>query len=197
MPLERGLTAHEAKLDLRVELDELDSMISDLKVRYDQYFTGLQPLTPDRQYKLVRRRIRELRKAPFKNSGLKFKLGVIENRFNTYNTYWQRVLREKEEGTYSKDVFKADLRQQAEVEERRAQTKEGASEKSLHNLYQSYKDALESQTGKAQDLDFKTFERSLIKRVKDLKEKTGGKKVSFKVVMQDGKVQLKAVVKDA
>lgn len=196
MPLERGLTSHEPKLDLRLELEELDSMISELKVRYDQYFTGLQPLAPEKQYKLVRQKIRKLQKAPFKSSSLKFRLSTIENRFNTYNTYWQRVLREKEEGIYSKDLFKADLRQKVEVEDQRAQTKEGASEKSLHNLYQSYKDALETQTGKAQDLDFKSFERSLIKRVKELKEKTGGKKVSFKVVMQDGKVQLKAVVKE-
>lgn len=196
MTIERGLTAYEAKVDTRAELDELESMIADLRVRFEQYFTGLQPLAPDLQYKLVRQKIRFLRKAPFKGTGLKFRLKSIESRFNTYNTYWQRVLREKEDGTYAKDVFKAELRQKIQCDEKRAQTREGASERSLQNLFQSYKDALEQQTGKAQNLDYKSFERSLIKRVKELREKTGGKKVSFKVITVEGKVQLKALVKD-
>lgn len=193
----RGLAAYETKVDTRVELDELESMIADLKVRFEQYFMGMHKLPPDKEHSQVRQKIRSLRKAPFKNTGLKYRLKSIENRFNTYNTYWQRVLREKEDGTYAKDLFKADLRDKITAEEKRAQTKEGASERSLQNLFNSYRDALENQTGTAQNLDYKSFERSIIKRAKELKEKSGGKKVSFKVQTVNGKVQLKAIIKDA
>lgn len=186
----------ESKQNVRLELDQLDANLTELKVRYEQYFVGTLPLPPDKQYAEVVAQIKRLRKAPFRNSEMKFRLKGLEHRFNTLNTYWQRVIREREEGTYSRDVFKAALRERAMQEEAHATTVKGQAEKGLQNLFNSYRSAVEKQTGRKQDLDFELFRTSIVKRVKDLKEQHGNSaKVTFKVVVKEGKVSVQASAK--
>ncbi len=186
----------QPKVDLRAHLDQLEHDLAELKVRFEQYFAGLVPLAPEKQHAKLKQTIRQLQKAPFKNSALNFRLKSIESRYNTYNTYWQRVLRAKEDGTYSKDVFKAEIREKMIQEEKRSHTAKGASERHMKSLYQSYKDALEKNAGKKLNIDYDAFQKSLVQRVKELRESTGGKKFSFKVVVREGKVSLKAQVKE-
>lgn len=186
----------EAKQNIRLELDQLDSCLSELKVRYEQYFVGTLPLPPDKQYAEVVTQIKRLRKAPFRNSEMKYRLKGLEHRFNTLNTYWKRVLREREEGTYSRDLFKAALRERAAQEEAHATTIKGQAEKGLQNLFHSYKSAVEKQTGRKQDLDFELFRTSIVKRVKEFKEQHGtAARVTFKVVVKEGKVSVQASAK--
>ena len=184
------------RLDLRVALDRFENDLNDLKVRFEQYFTGAMPLPPDKQHADLKRFLRQLRKAPFKNSVLGYRLRTLEQRYSTFNTYWQRVLREREAGTYVRDVFKADMRTRFAEADKHAQTAKGISERGMQNLFQSYKNALEKETGAKHELDFKTFQRSLINRVKDLREQHGGKKITFKVAVENGKVSLRARIKD-
>ena len=182
--------------DLNIELDKLDAMLSDLKVLYEQYFLGIITLQPDKEHTRVKLFIRKLRKSPFKSSATAFRMRALETRYGTLHTYWQRVLREKEDGTYSRDVFKANLRERNAIEDAKSGTKQGAAEKQMHSLFDSYREALEKQTGTRQKLDFDAFQKSLIKRAKDLKAQHGVKKLSFKVVVKEGKVTVQATVKE-
>ena len=183
------------RMDVRGELAQLDSMISDLKVQFEQYFSGLAPFPPDKLQAQVKRTIRTLLSAPFKNSEMSFRLRTLENRYQTYNTYFERVLRQREEGSYKRDVFKADIRERHAMEDRHAQTAQGVAEKGLQSLFSSYKAALEKQTGMPQNIDFNAFQKSLLTRAKDFKAKNAGKKVTFKVVVKNGKVTVQAQVK--
>ena len=106
------------RLDVRMELAKLDAMIDELKVVFEQYFLGLTPYAPDKLHNQVKRQIRTLRRAPFKNSQMGYQLRTLEGRYNTLNTYWARVLREREAGTYHRDVFKANLRERLALESR-------------------------------------------------------------------------------
>lgn len=183
------------RLNLRVELDQLEAMIADLKVQFEQYFSGLHPFPPDKLHADVKRTIRKLLAAPFKNSEMSFRLRTLEHRYRTFNTYFERVLRQREEGSYKRDVFKADIRERQLLEEKHAQTAQGAAEKGIQSIYNSYKAALEKQTGMPQNVDFKAFQKSLIARAKDFKAKHAGKKVAFAVVVKNGKVTVQARVK--
>lgn len=183
------------RLDVRAELDKLEAKIADLKVQFEQYFSGIHPFPPDKLHAEVKRTIRHLLSAPFKNSEMSFRLRSLESRYRTYNTYFERVLRQREEGSYQRDVFKADIRERHAYEDSRAQTAQGMAEKGMQSLFNSYKAALEKQTGMPQNVDFKAFQKSLLARAKDFKAKHAGKKVSFKVVVKDGKVSVQARVK--
>ena len=195
MPSELGRQVPEKNItkDLRVELDKLEQMIAQLRVDYEQYFIGLVQLAPERQHNAVKKKLRELRKAPFRSNAINFRLKALESRYQAFNSYWQRVAKEREEGTYSKDVFKANLRERYAAEDAWNETSAGKAEKGMQNLFQTYKDALERHSGKKQQLDFKAFEKSLIEKAKLLREQ--GHKVSFRVVVENGKVTLKAKVK--
>ena len=183
--------------DARDQLMELDNLLVDLKTQYEQYFLGILTLPPDKLYNLVKRKLRELRKFPFKNSRVRFKLVALDRRFQTYDTYWQRVLREKESGVYSKDVFKAELRQRNTQEDRVAGTTKNSTETYVQGLFNSYADALERSSGKRHALDYERFKAELMKRAKVLKEQAQGKKVTFRVVDKGGKVTLEAKIIEA
>lgn len=186
---------HNSRAQMRVELDRLEADINELKIQFEQYFAGLSKFPPDKLQANVKREIRRLLGAPFKNSELSFRLRSLEGRYRTYHTYWERVLKQREAGAYSKDLFKADMRERHAKEDQHAQTAEGKVEKGMHDLFSSYKTALEKETGMKQNIDFKAFQRSLVSRARELKAKHAGKKISFKVVVQDGKVSLQARVK--
>ena len=182
--------------NLRLELDRLEAMINELKKQYEQFFLGILPLAPEKEHAEVKRKIRELLKAPFKNQAISFRLRTLETRYSTFHTYWQRTLKQREDGTYHRDVFKANLREKQALQESRQETAVGKIEKSVHALFESYKEALEKNSGKEQHLDYKAFQKSLVERAKELKSRNPGKKVSFKVVMKNGKVKLQANVKE-
>ncbi|MBX7138018.1 MAG: hypothetical protein K1X83_08550 [Oligoflexia bacterium] len=198
LPKDRaGLKAKDAeqRRDLRAELDAIEARLAELKMQYEQYFSGVLPLPPDRLHTEVKRTLRNLMKAPFRNSAINYRLRAIDGRYQTFNTYWQRVLKQREEGTYSRDLFKAALREKQSFEEARSQTAVGAAEKGLHTLFNSYRTALEKQTGKKHNLDYESFEKSVLQRAKDYRQKNPEAKLSFKVVVKEGKVSLQVKAK--
>jgi hypothetical protein len=182
-------------VDLRFDLDQLERELAELRVLYEQYFSGVLPLAPEKQHQLLKQHFRKLRKAPFKTAALGFKLRSLEQRYSTMFTYWQRVLREKEDGVYSKDVFKANLRDKLEQEEAYAATKQGAADRGVRSLFTSYQEALERAAGKKVAITFDSFKETLSKRAKDLKAQHGVAKLSFRVVVKDGKVSIQAKAK--
>ncbi len=182
--------------DLRAELDQLEVRLNELKIQFEQYFTGILPLPPDAAHANVKRQIRSLLKAPFRNAALNYRLKALETRYRTFHTYWQRVLKQKEDGTYSKDLFKAELRERIVAQEERAQTAVGKADSSMHHLFDSYRTALEKETGKKHEIDFGAFKKSLLQRAKDFKEKSGAKKLSFKIVVKEGKVSVQIKTKN-
>lgn len=185
--------ANRRKLDH--ELDRLESKIAELRVLYEQYFVEILPLPPDKLHKEVVKLIRVLLKAPFKNSQTRFRLRVLIQRFQTYGTYWERVQKQKEEGTYVKDLFKAEMREKMLEEAKLEQTAGKSAEKGLKQLYDSYEAALRKTGNNTANLSFDSFKSSLLKQAKQLKEKSGVQKLHYKVVVKGNKVVVKASAK--
>lgn len=181
---------------VRSELQLAIQQLDELRVHYEQYFMGLQRRPPDKLHAQMRRAIRTLRNAPFKNSQTNYQLRMLEQRFQTYNTYWQRVQREREEGTYFRDVFKAELREKVVQDVLESKTQRGKTKAGVRALFETYQDAVEQQTGKRLDLDYKKFQERVIQQAKAFREQNENQKLSFKVVVHDGQVRVKASVRD-
>ena len=96
------------------ELDRLEGKIAELRVLYEQYFVDVMPQPPTKLQEETVRLMRSLLRAPFKNSANRFRLRVLISRYQTYATYCERVNKQKEEGTYSRDLFKAEMREKAQ-----------------------------------------------------------------------------------
>ena len=178
--------------DIQAELDRLEAMIAELKVQYEQYFTGLLPLPPDKLHTNVRMLLRKMLKAPFRTAAHNFRLKTLDSRYQTFNSYFQRVLKQREEGTYSRDVFKAEMHARLAKEAAIAQTSVGAAQGHVRALFDTFRHALEEQTGKKHELDFKSFRKTLVAQAKEMKAKLGTDKLTFKVVVREGKVTLQA-----
>ena len=102
-------------------IEELDKRVERLRAMYDQYFLGIERLEPSIQRKDVERRFFGLRREKIRNTAVRFRFTMLCQRFTTYQTFWQRVARQIEEGTYRRDVMKVRQRLQLQRAEKRKQ----------------------------------------------------------------------------
>jgi hypothetical protein len=88
-------------------LEELETRVERLRALYEQYFLGIEKVEPSVARKDVERRIWMLRRVQIRNTGKRFKLNTIIQRYNTFQQYWQRICREIENGTYRRHLLRA------------------------------------------------------------------------------------------
>jgi hypothetical protein len=103
--------------DLDELLNELANKIERLKTLYEQYFMGLEKMEPQVTRKEVTRVMLILQQQYIRNTALRFKFNTMLQKWNIYITYWNRVLREIENGTYVRHLAKAKRKAEAEGRE--------------------------------------------------------------------------------
>lgn len=91
-------------------IGELEIGVDRLRSLYEQYFMGFEKLEPTVPRKDVDRKIHVLRKEQIRNTALRFRFQMILQRYNTYQTHWQRICREIDNGTYKRHLSKAQRR---------------------------------------------------------------------------------------
>ena len=177
------------------ELDRFEKSIEKLRIEYEQFFSALIP-PPDEAHKEILKFRRYLLNRPFKTTATNYRLRTLMTRLQTYSTYWERVNKQREAGTYRRDKFRANVKLQHQRLEKKAKTAEGKAEKGINQLFKIYKEAIVKNGGHANNIDFNKFKKSLVSTSKKVKEKTGAKKLSYKIQVKNGKVSLKASPKE-
>ncbi len=94
--------------ELNALLDELEARIEALKIQYERYFLGLEKLEPLAERKGVERMVRHLQTAQTKNTAIRFRTRSLNQRFISYQSYWNRICRQIEAGTYHRDLAKVE-----------------------------------------------------------------------------------------
>lgn len=94
---------------------ELEGDVEALRLRYEQFFLGLARVPPAEEHQRVRGSLIRLRGSAPRSAPVRFRLQTLHNRFLSYERMWSRVMREREEGTYRRDLEKARLRRRAEA----------------------------------------------------------------------------------
>jgi hypothetical protein len=102
-----GRNDKKQEQDVELLVNELEQRLDRLRASYDQYFMGIEKVPPHVQIKDVERRFAELRKINIRNTALRFKFQTLVQKQNTYQSYWNRISRQIEEGTYKRDVRRA------------------------------------------------------------------------------------------
>jgi hypothetical protein len=100
-----GIDASSIK-DLEEALDGVDSTLDRLKTLYEQYFLGIQKQAPAYIHSDVERKLRDLTQLNVRNTGLRYRLATLQQKFGSYNSYWRRTLRQIENGTYIRNLAK-------------------------------------------------------------------------------------------
>lgn len=101
--------AKREKDELAGECQALEDELEELKAKYEQYFLGVERKEPARRREELRKRVLRVKEAFTRNTGLKFRLQSLHARYLSYERLWMRSVREREEGTYRRDLFKARL----------------------------------------------------------------------------------------
>jgi hypothetical protein len=103
--------------DLGELLDDLAVRIERVKVLYEQYFMGIEKIEPQVARKDISRHMLVLQQQYIRNTGLRFRFNTMLQKWNIYVAYWNRILREIENGTYVRHIQKAARRAQSEGRE--------------------------------------------------------------------------------
>jgi hypothetical protein len=88
-------------------LDALEEELEEVKVKYEMYFIGAERMEPARRRDDLKRNIARLKNAFTRNAGIRFRIQALHARFLSYERLWLRSTREKEAGTYRRDLLKA------------------------------------------------------------------------------------------
>ena len=282
--------------EFEIMLSETEMQLSRIKHLYEQWFQGIERIEPQIPRKQFDRALHELRKVKPRNTALRFRYQTLIQRYTTLQTYWRRIGRQIEEGTYRRDLLRARRRREAARADRQLENgrrssnpleldpnddtnmdqliadasdrmdellktpepsskvasldlersapgarpavapqeepptarfgkpqsrrpalkrekstpaispsrrapppittrSKGPGEARMRQIYDSYVEAKRSNNERTDKIDYETVAKSLKKMVPKLDRKHKGKRVDFKVVVKDGKVGIKPVVK--
>jgi hypothetical protein len=107
------------KDELAESVQALEEELEALKARYEQYFLGIERREPVRWREELKRNVARVKGAFTRNAGLRFRIQTLHARYLSYERLWLRSAREREEGTYKRDLFKARLHARGGAERER------------------------------------------------------------------------------
>lgn len=178
----------------------MESKLGDLRTAYDKYFAGIERIEPTGLKNEVQRLVRRISTLPITNTAVKFKRDNLIAQYNSYSLYWNKILRQIEDGTYSRDLFKIKLKDRGMTPPQRPRQEPptppppppaGKFDSVFKELVSTKKKLGEN----TNNLNYKTFEENLGKQSEAIKKKFKVSSVDFIVEEKGGKAVLKAVPK--
>jgi hypothetical protein len=192
----KGAAMAQLGTDIEEDLLLLDHKMKQLKMEYEQYFIGTRKREPQQTRGDVQRIITFYANVPIKNTANRFKFNNVRARFFTFRSHWDLNVRKMEEGTYERDVFKANMRERQRndrLDRSKGESARNEDEKrSSGDLFEAYKTAREATGQGTAGLSPDKLEALIQKQEKAIRERYGVDQVKFRVVVEDGRAKLKA-----
>ncbi len=203
--------------DLADACAKLEEDLEALKARYEMYFLGVERREPAREREETKRRVARLKGEFIRNTGLRFRVQTLHARFLSYERMWLRSAREREEGTYRRDLVKARRRAPAEPPAPSAAPAPaaaavpptvnplpaaappapppvpGLSEAKLRALYDAYVGAKRQCGEDVSRFSYEVLARSIAKQVPELIARYHARTVDFRVEVKAGRAVLKVL----
>lgn len=98
------------------EVDSVEALLHALRGQYEQFFLGMEKRPPTKAHEQFKKRLEALKTVPSRNSALSFRIQSLQATAATYERLWARSLKEMEDGTYRRDVYKARRRRNSKPE---------------------------------------------------------------------------------
>jgi hypothetical protein len=105
MAIDRAKKPEEVDVD--EALNDLEHRVERLKILYEQYFMGIEKMEPQTARKEITRKVIDLSQLNMRNTAHRYRFNALNQKFGVYTTYWNRTLREIENGTYFRSVARA------------------------------------------------------------------------------------------
>jgi len=182
---------------MEAEIQACEEALEAIRIQYEQYFSRLVRRPPLEEEERLRRRIAGLRSSAGARGTLRFRAESLHQRFSSYQRMWARIVREMEEGTYSRDL--ARLRRRREGVDappppgKKVAEPRPSGDAKLRKLYDAWIEARKRCNQTSRQPTFEEMSESIRKQVPQLLERYKAKSIDFQVVIQDGKALLKAI----
>lgn len=174
------------------EIKILEIKMNQLKLDYEKYFLGTRPTEPSMARAEVQKTVIRFSNTRLTNTALRFKFNSLNGRYQAFKRQWDATLRQIEAGTYKRHIFKADLRDRERAPEPKKTPASAASDAQDGDIFETYRDAMLATGQNTSGLTPAKLQKAIAKQEAALKKKLGCERVNFKVVVQGGKVRLKA-----
>lgn len=178
-------------MGIQEDIAFLEESISELIVKYEQYFLGIEKREPVKLCEDIERFIRRYNTAAIVNTMMKFRFNTLAGKFSSYKQYWTRINRLIEEGKYSRDRFKMErhlaagaLRPPGEQHEKK--------QSDVETVFQHYLEARRKCNLPTDNISRDTIFSVIEKQRETLKQKHQCADVEFRVVIENGAPKLKA-----
>ena len=190
-------------MGFKEDLDILDTKINKLKVDYEQYFVKVLKRPPSALRDEVDRIILKYSNQAITSTYLKFRYTAITNKYTSYKQFWDRTLRQIEEGTYyargaagarlPEEPIKAAIPQQ--MVEAAAPPPSSGGDSTFKAVYKQFVEAKKSCSEPAEDMPYDKFEQAIMQQTEKIKRDLKCNDVEYKVTVKDGKPKITLVPK--
>lgn len=92
------------RADVERELQSAEADFKALEIAYEQYFLGIERFEPTKERQILTLRLRRLVNTYIPQTDIRHRLQNLNNRLVSYAAYWDRILREIEEGRYRRHL---------------------------------------------------------------------------------------------
>ncbi|HEY6871724.1 MAG TPA: MXAN_5187 C-terminal domain-containing protein [Geobacteraceae bacterium] len=175
-----------------------EQSLSELVIKYEQYFLGLEKREPLRLLTEVEGLARRYQGFQIINTMVKFKYNAAIARLNSYKQYWTRINRQIEEGRYSRDRFKMEMHEkgkdagQPERGGHPAPEEKSGIPPEIEAVYRTYLEARKACRLPVDNVTPEAIAAAIEKQKPIIMNKYHCKGVEFKVVIEDGTPKIKA-----
>jgi hypothetical protein len=177
------------------ELRVLDHKLKQLKLDYDRYFLGTRPREPVVLRGDVDKLIAIYSNQAITNSGLRFRFSSICSRYQALKRQWCEILRQIEQGTYTRHRFKAALHEReraSDAPQAAAASADPGDDPQAGDLFEAYRAARERCGQETRNVTRAALERVLSEQREALRVRHGDAEFHFRVVVEDGRAKIKA-----
>ena len=198
--------ARREKVDRKLlqRMANIEQRMNMLKLAYEKYFAGTDPIEPLKDRETLKRDMREIDRTPMNATREKYRWRSVKARMSSLENYWQRNIVMIERGTHPKMKFRADNKERARNHnpegaaadrleaQRQARARAEAEESNMRGLYDEYMRARKS-CGQNTEMNYREVRAALRNQAKSIRHKQSCKDVKFKVKVKGGKASITAI----
>ena len=198
--------ARREKVDriLLNRMANIEQRMNMLKLAYEKYFAGTDPIEPLKDRETLKRDMREIDRTTMNATREKYRWRSIRARMSSLENYWQRNIVMIERGTHPKMKFRADNKARARTvgaesaaterleAQRQARARAEQEEAQMRGLYDEYMQA-RKKCGQNTEMNCREVRAALRNQAKSIQHKQSCKDVKFKVKVKGGKASITAI----
>lgn len=176
---------------IEADLRRIDTGLRQLKVQYDMFFAGSLKREPVELRAEIERILKRHTNSPIRKYAHRFHLGTLVSRFNSLSELWGKTTRAMERGD-RRSAPSTQAQPGAERLVARCRFRGGADDRGLKRLYDRFVLERQSAGGKKRPIPYDKFVAGITAQTRNLQKEPGCGEIELRVVVADGKVQVKA-----